>query len=278
VRGYRRLTRDSRPFPQGRKHARPQRWSSTSSLSLSVSLSRAGRASRFPFGPARTRFESAYDLRENPARNHQHDGRIRRCAPVTVSYARALRVSVRVHACCKRGVPHAEYRDRLSRMNATRAAAASGLWTGWQQSTGSVLYLRISHSLGGRASALVLARSLARSLAPCAARRFCTRAISPRLGGSIFSSSLNLRAHADDASLLHAWSRGCCDRIAYKDERCEGKGSRGRIESIERSIAFLAARQGASDIRGSARILPRHLGVAERGKVRSSYLDFRLGF
>lgn len=60
------------------------------------------------------------------------------------------------------GVPHAEYRDRLSRTRATRAAAASGLWTDWHQSTRSVLYLRISHSCG-RASALVLARSLARS-------------------------------------------------------------------------------------------------------------------
>lgn len=55
-------------------------------------------------------------------------------------------------------VPHAEYRDRLSRTRATRAAAASGLWTGWHQSTRSVLYLRISHSRG-RASALVLACS-----------------------------------------------------------------------------------------------------------------------
>jgi len=64
-----------------------------------------------------------------------------------------------------RKVPHAEYRrDRLSRTRATRAAAASGLWTDWHQSTRSVLYLRISHSRG-RASALVLARSLARLLA-----------------------------------------------------------------------------------------------------------------
>jgi len=47
-----------------------------------------------------------------------------------------------------RGVPHAEYRDRLSRTCATRAAAAPGLWTGWHQSTRSVLYLRISHSRG----------------------------------------------------------------------------------------------------------------------------------
>lgn len=59
-----------------------------------------------------------------------------------------------------RKVPHAEYRRDLSRTHATRAAAASGLWTDWHQSTRSVLYLRISHSRG-RASALVLARSLA---------------------------------------------------------------------------------------------------------------------
>lgn len=50
---------------------------------------------------------------------------------------------------------------RLSRTRATRAVAASGLWTGWYQSTRSVLYLRISHSRE-RASALVLAPSFAR--------------------------------------------------------------------------------------------------------------------
>lgn len=97
-------------------------------------------------------------------------------------YVYTVRVRVRrAFRVLSRGVPHAEYRDGLSRTRATRAAATSGLWTGWHQSTRSVLYLRISHSRG-RASALVLARSPART----AARRSCTRAIPPRPRGLIF--------------------------------------------------------------------------------------------
>lgn len=98
-------------------------------------------------------------FRENLARNHH--GGTTGSVLVTVAYNMCV---TRVPRLLRR-VPHAEYRrDRLSRTRATRAAAASGLWTGWHQSTRSVLYLRISHSRG-RASALVLARSLARLLA-----------------------------------------------------------------------------------------------------------------
>lgn len=135
-----------------------------------------------PRAQARTRFRS---LRENLARNHHRGMSIVRWSLSHIHVYIYAYVCDARFASIKRGVPHAEYRDRLSRTRATRAAAASGLWTGWHQSTRSVLYLRISHSRG-RVSALMLARSFAR----IAARRFCTRAVPPRPRRSIFFSFL----------------------------------------------------------------------------------------
>lgn len=92
-----------------------------------------------------------------PRRNNQYWVRWSLVSYMCI-YARPRSRVIRVISLIKE-VPRAEHRNRLSRTRATRAAAASGLWTGWYQSTRSVLYLRISHS-GERASALVLARSL----------------------------------------------------------------------------------------------------------------------
>jgi len=234
---------------------------------------------------------------ESPPMNRPGDA-------VTVSYARALRVCLRVHACCKRGVPHAEYRDRLSRINATRAAAASGLWTGWQQSTGSVLYLRISHSR--RTCERARARSLARPLVRCAACRFCTPAISPRPGGPIFfSSSPDIRSYVrtthllctspdasrpEDAASERARFSDCSQAQGRTEGREKGPSARVNLRfadiprmdrsnrSIDRSIALLPARRALPISRKRAHLAAAwDLLVAERGrgKVCSSYLHFR---
>jgi len=92
-------------------------------------------------------------------------------------------------------------------------------------------YTFASPTLGGRASALVLARSLARSLAARYVDSTHGQFHHGREDRSFFSSSPDIRAYAD-ASPLHVarcqWSRGCCVRtdalLGLPGARTNGEG------------------------------------------------------